>query len=252
MRASIFAFFIVILEFPVRDCSSPWICQFCTAPTVSPLSDVITADPKTDYTSLYNYLNLFIQSANFVTVRSHVETDRWGKHGIWYEDLYNFSGWKHFTTGRSKTQIFSRSGTFTYFELPPFPLEKRKIRKQGKKKNQAVIPFLDSSRISNLDPEIADYEDHNFNARNCGTMLSDLRIQNVKNIIIAHLNINSIRNKFDALVHIINDNVDILVIVETKLDETFPENQFRINGFKKPYRKDRTINGGGIINKCDS
>ena len=26
MRASIFAFFIVILEFPVRDSSSPWFC----------------------------------------------------------------------------------------------------------------------------------------------------------------------------------------------------------------------------------
>ena len=69
----------------------------------------------------------------------------------------------------------------------------------------------------------------------------------MENIIIAHLNINSLRNKFDALVHIINGNVDILVIVETKLDQTFPENQFRINGFKKPYRRDRTANGGGIM-----
>ena len=74
-----------------------------------------------------------------------------------------------------------------------------------------------------------------------------MRIQNVENIIIAHLNINSLRNKFDALVHIISGNVDILVIVETKLDQTFPENQFRINGFKKPYRRDRTANGGGIM-----
>ena len=82
------------------------ICEFCTAPTVSPLPDDTTAFSKTDYTSLYNFLSLFIQSAKFMTVRSHVETDRWGKHGIWYEDLYNFSGWKHFTTGRSKTRIF--------------------------------------------------------------------------------------------------------------------------------------------------
>ena len=49
------------------------------------------------------------------------------------------------------------------------------------------------------------------------------------------------------MVHIINGNVDILVVVETKLDQTFPENQFRINGFKKPYRRDRTANGGGIM-----
>merc|ERR1712062_294993 len=65
--------------------------------------------------------------------------------------------------------------------------------------------------------------------------------------IIAHLNINSLRNKFDALVHIINGNVDILVIVETKLGQTFPDNQFRVVGFKKPYRRDRTANGGGIM-----
>ena len=100
---------------------------------------------------------------------------------------------------------------------------------------------------SNLNPEISVYDDGNFDARNCEKLLSDLRTQNVENIIIAHLNINSLRNKFDALVHIINGNVDILVVVETKLDQTFPENQFRINGFKKPYRRDRTANGGGIM-----
>ena len=41
--------------------------------------------------------------------------------------------------------------------------------------------------------------------------------------------------------------IDILVIGETKLDESFPANQFRINGFKKPYRKDRNTNGGGVM-----
>ena len=56
-------------------------------------------------------------------------------------------------------------------------------------------------------------------------------MQNVGNIVIAHLNINSLRNKFDKLVELIFGNVDILVIGETA---------FRINGFKKPYRKDGT------------
>ena len=34
--------------------------------------------------------------------------------------------------------------------------------------------------------------------------------------------------------------IDILIITETKLDDSFPEAQFFIEGFLKPYRLDRT------------
>ena len=43
------------------------------------------------------------------------------------------------------------------------------------------------------------------------------------------------------------NNIDVLVITETKLDETFSTANFMIDGFSKPYRRDRTINGGGIL-----
>ena len=69
----------------------------------------------------------------------------------------------------------------------------------------------------------------------------------VGNIIIAHLNINSLRNKFDSLVQLISGSVDILVIGETKLDSTFPKKQFIIEGFKEPYRNDRNGDGGGVM-----
>ena len=42
-------------------------------------------------------------------------------------------------------------------------------------------------------------------------------------------------------------NLDILIITETKLDESFPVDQFNIDGFCTPYRLDRNINGGGIM-----
>ena len=64
-------------------------------------------------------------------------------------------------------------------------------------------------------------------------------------IVIAHLNINSIRNKFDALKSIISSYIDILFITETKLDESFPHQQFAIRGYKHPFRLDRTAEGGG-------
>ena len=66
-------------------------------------------------------------------------------------------------------------------------------------------------------------------------------------IVLATLNINSIRNKFSSLAEIVSNNTDILVIQETKLDATFPEGQFLIPGFKKPFRRDRDKHGGGIL-----
>ena len=45
----------------------------------------------------------------------------------------------------------------------------------------------------------------------------------------------------------VEGNIDILVVGETKLDDTFPVNQFVLNGFSKPYRKDRNMHGGGVM-----
>ena len=70
-----------------------------------------------------------------------------------------------------------------------------------------------------------------------------LRPKNVNRLICAQLNINSLRNKFDSLVNI-NNNIDILMISETKLDASFPSGQFRTHGFPEPYRFDRNGNGG--------
>ena len=65
--------------------------------------------------------------------------------------------------------------------------------------------------------------------------------------IIAQLNINSIRNKFQFLEKEVCANLDILLISETKLDDSFPSAQFLHDGFSKPYRLDRCSNGGGIL-----
>ena len=74
-----------------------------------------------------------------------------------------------------------------------------------------------------------------------------LRLRNHNRIIIGNLNINSISNKFDQLKNLVEGNIDILVITETKLDSTFPTSQFLINGFCRPYRQDRNRNGGGVL-----
>ena len=40
--------------------------------------------------------------------------------------------------------------------------------------------------------------------------------------VIGHININSIRNKFEMLFSMVKDNIDILMVSETKLDSSFP------------------------------
>ena len=52
-------------------------------------------------------------------------------------------------------------------------------------------------------------------------------------MIIGNLNINAIRNKFEQLKETV---LEILVVTETKLDETFLESLFLMDGFSKPYR----------------
>ena len=77
--------------------------------------------------------------------------------------------------------------------------------------------------------------------------LRDIRIKNLNHIVFAHLDINSLRNKFDLLTDLIMGNVSVLVISKKKLDDSFPTGQFEIPGFASPFRLDRNQNGGGII-----
>ena len=77
--------------------------------------------------------------------------------------------------------------------------------------------------------------------------MHELRESNPFTVIIGHININSVRNKFESPEEMIKDNVDILLVLETKLDDTFPRGQFCIDGHSTPYRLDRTSHGSGIL-----
>lgn len=46
---------------------------------------------------------------------------------------------------------------------------------------------------------------------------------------------------------LINNNVDIIMISETNMKETFPEVQFCTDEYSTPYLLDRNSNGGGIL-----
>ena len=94
-------------------------------------------------------------------------------------------------------------------------------------------------------------DDSDSNESDPSTILKDLKIRNINRLIIGHLNINSIHRKFGALKQIVQDNIDILVISETKLNETYPKNSYDIEGYAMPFRRDRYGNGlanaGGVL-----
>ena len=67
-----------------------------------------------------------------------------------------------------------------------------------------------------------------------------------KRFLCAHLNINSLRHKFDYIKELlIKNTVDVLFIAETKLDDSFVNAQFMVDNYHL-WRADCTQNGGGV------
>ena len=107
----------------------------------------------------------------------------------------------------------------------------------GSFKNEFNISTpLGKGNISDIDDDRDPYK-----------LLKSIKISNVNRLVIGQLNINSLRNKMEALKLIIGQNIDILIITETKLDETFPKAQFYIDGYAPPFRIDCSRHSGGVI-----
>ena len=74
-----------------------------------------------------------------------------------------------------------------------------------------------------------------------------LRSDNSDKLIFVHININSISNKFKFLSTQVKGNIDVLMVPETNIDNSFPVGNLVIYGFSTPYRLDRDSNGGSIM-----
>lgn len=77
--------------------------------------------------------------------------------------------------------------------------------------------------------------------------LESLRSTNDKELLICHLNINSIHSKFEELTATINKiSAHKVFVSETKIGAGYPDEQFSIPGHVL-YRNDRKKGGGGIM-----
>ena len=71
-------------------------------------------------------------------------------------------------------------------------------------------------------------------------------MEDPKNVVIGHLNVNSLRNKFETVEELVQNKVDICFLSEKNIDEAFPNQQFMTNGYKL-FCRDRNRHGGGIL-----
>ena len=83
--------------------------------------------------------------------------------------------------------------------------------------------------------------------QNLGFNLQRVRTENPSRTILGQININRMRIRFDLLMSIIKNEIDIFMISETKIDNSFQISQFTMTGYSIPLRLDRTSHGGGIL-----
>ena len=70
---------------------------------------------------------------------------------------------------------------------------------------------------------------------------------NLNKLVVAYLNVNSIRNKFETLIQNVSEEVDLLIISEIKLDESLRKSQILTKDFSDSFRIDRNVHGRGIL-----
>ena len=77
--------------------------------------------------------------------------------------------------------------------------------------------------------------------------LCSLKLRNVNLLIFGQINMNFIGNKFELIFSLVSDNTDVLLIFETKIDNTFSVSQLCVPGYSVPLGLDCTGNGEGIM-----
>ena len=89
-------------------------------------------------------------------------------------------------------------------------------------------------------------DDLTINQSNTNDLL-DLGLK-YKGFRMGHINIQGINNKIDQISLLLEsekNQIHVLGLSETKLNSLHPDSAFQVNGFQKPFRKDREINSGG-------
>ena len=99
--------------------------------------------------------------------------------------------------------------------------------------NESIISSLDTCNTSGVSDSNDEDSDDGTKATDAITQrLSELKIKHRNKPIMAYLNINSYRYKTCDIIDLLNkQQLDIMCIAETKLDQSFPDSQFMASNF---------------------
>ena len=104
-----------------------------------------------------------------------------------------------------------------------------------------------SSLVSNYSAIMHDFSTDTDSSQANVQCLLDLGLKN-KGFRMGHLNIQGISNKIDQVSLLLcseKNQIHVLGLSESKLNTNHPDSAFEINGYRKPFRRDRELNSGG-------
>ena len=138
------------------------------------------------------------------------------------------------------------SNTFLqYFKNVPLRNKNRIFTDWQPNQDKAKGSDIGIDEFSPKDPGVPKLS-NNTNSKlklSCITHVRQIRSENIDNVIMGTLSINSLSSKFDDLKILIPRMFDILILTETKLDDTV----IQLDGYSMPYRLGRNRNGGVVI-----
>ena len=110
---------------------------------------------------------------------------------------------------------------------------------------------LDYSDVCSDISDLSFISEFEYDCQSINFDLSDGSPINTNNFNIAHYNINSVTafGRLDQLADICATLklLDILILTESKLDDTIPSSLITLPGYHEPLRRDRNRNGGGVL-----
>ena len=108
-----------------------------------------------------------------------------------------------------------------------------------------VGTFSTEPVLNNTPNEAVSQVRNNLNENTADSLFSEVKNYKLENPI-SHLNVNSLRNKFISTEEMIKSKLVIFLVSEIKIDHSFPNQQFSIDGYKI-YRRERNSFGGGLL-----
>ncbi len=194
--------------------STPWKCEGCA-----------------------NLVNVTIYPCG--VCHSHVPEDN-------YSILCSYCDhWIHLLcTGLTEEQLMSYEGNDVYYACPncvfPFHYTDISVGSSFIKDSDNESSFLSViSSVNSIQSEVSSPRD---------TLCASINQSHPKNFKIAHLNINSFKHKFYDCEDILHSGVfDIIGFSETKLGPSFQTSQYKVPGYKSPFRVDGSTHSGGLL-----